>query len=424
VRLTDHQLQQMGVVANLLDRGLPAVTLTGSAGTGKTTLLQAIANAAVHPVLAAPTNKAARVLADKTGLEASTVHRIFGLLVEEEFGAKKTTQKGLIKIPPDALMIIDEASMLSEELFRMVCEIRDRVPGLQVLFVGDPYQLNPVGEGLSAALSSKIPGGRLTQVVRQAEGNPIIDAASRLRDAQTGAGDFRSFEEFRDGSHIRIAPNEYAFRSRFLDLLDPFNLDACRAVAWTNARCTQLNRMARDRLFGKNAPEYCEGETVVCFAPIKRKDDRGHESVVYNNGDELNIVAIGGEEDKAVYVSCKSDNWAESSGDESRTTVLRLAKNWDWYKTECDKLATIAKQLPRGSHEYKSAWREFYTFRNSFDDARHCYAVTAHKSQGSTYDRAFVDVENIRRNPDKIEMLRSLYVAVTRAKSTAYLNGA
>ena len=158
------------------------VKLTGSAGTGKTTLLQELVDRSGRRViLAAPTNKARRVLEEKTRRETFTVHGVFGLAIEEREGRKDTVKGGTGKLTEDALLIIDEASMLNAELYNEVQEILSASDGNRVLYVGDPYQLNPVGEPISEALSSRIPGARLSQVVRQSEGNPIISALLKKR---------------------------------------------------------------------------------------------------------------------------------------------------------------------------------------------------------------------------------------------------
>ena len=419
MRLTDHQQEAMQRVLHLLKLHRE-VKLTGSAGTGKTTLLQELVDRSGRRViLAAPTNKARRVLEEKTRRETFTVHGVFGLAIEEREGRKDTVKGGTGKLTEDALLIIDEASMLNAELYNEVQEILSASDGNRVLYVGDPYQLNPVGEPISEALSSRIPGARLSQVVRQSEGNPIISAASMLRDAQSGAGRFDSFEPFKDGSKIRIAPNDRAFVRRFVEMVDFFDPDYCRAVAWTNARCERLNHLARVAMFGDGVGPYRKDEVLVCFEPVKRKDEEsGIDKIIYANGEEVTISDVISEDERSVRVVVVRDELG------SESHVLRLAKDWTWYAGELEKLRVAARSEKRGTEDYSAAWRKFYAFKFSFDNVRHCYAVTSHKSQGSTYENVFVDVANIRRNRDEKEMLRSLYVAVTRAKHTAYLNGA
>lgn len=127
-----------------------AVTLTlssrlslilGGAGTGKTTLIQAIVAHSSTPfscVLCAPTGKAARNLATRTGFEARTVHSALGVRPDDDFLEP-------VQWPNVNLLVVDEASMMTLE---MLAGILQRVSeNCRVVLVGDPYQLLSVGAG-------------------------------------------------------------------------------------------------------------------------------------------------------------------------------------------------------------------------------------------------------------------------------------
>ena len=64
----------------------------------------------------------------------------------------------------------------------------------------------------------------------------------------------------------------------------------------------------------------------------------------------------------------------------------------------------------------------FWEFKEAFHKLRHAYAITAHRSQGSTYDTAFVDWRDILLNRNRGEAFRCLYVACTRPKRRLFLN--
>jgi exodeoxyribonuclease-5 len=66
-------------------------------------------------------------------------------------------------------------------------------------------------------------------------------------------------------------------------------------------------------------------------------------------------------------------------------------------------------------------WKAFWDFKESFHSLRHAYAITAHRSQGSTYDTAFVDWQDILTNRSRGEAFRCLYVACTRPKRALVL---
>ncbi|MFD5762812.1 ATP-dependent RecD-like DNA helicase, partial [Streptomyces sp. NPDC127044] len=127
-------------------------------------------------VLAAPTGRAAKRLAELTGADASTVHR----LLELKPGGDAAYDKDR---PLDAdLVVVDEASMLDLLLANKL--VKAVPPGAHLLFVGDVDQLPSVGAGevLRDLLAdrSPIPSVRLTQVFRQAQQSGVVTNAHRI----------------------------------------------------------------------------------------------------------------------------------------------------------------------------------------------------------------------------------------------------
>ncbi|MDG0842612.1 ATP-dependent RecD-like DNA helicase [Staphylococcus equorum] len=171
--------------------------LTGGPGTGKTTVIKGIVElyAEIHGlslnyddyqnddypvVLAAPTGRASKRLAESTGLEAMTIHRLIGWnqdtqpedILDNEISAK--------------LIIIDEMSMVDTWLFH---QFLSAVPiDAQVILVGDEDQLPSVGPGqvFKDLIDSKvIPRVNLTEVYRQQDGSSIIELAHRMKLGET-----------------------------------------------------------------------------------------------------------------------------------------------------------------------------------------------------------------------------------------------
>jgi exodeoxyribonuclease V alpha subunit len=144
--------------------------------------------------LCAPTGKAARRLAETTGAQATTIHRLLEYTPDEGF-----TRGPEDPIPGTDLLIVDEASMLSvrlaEALFAAVG------PRTHVLLVGDVDQLAPVGPGRvldDLIESGRVPVVRLTEIFRQAARSLIVRAAHAVNDGRppptkAGPGDLRDF---------------------------------------------------------------------------------------------------------------------------------------------------------------------------------------------------------------------------------------
>ncbi|HSK50774.1 MAG TPA: ATP-dependent RecD-like DNA helicase [Solirubrobacterales bacterium] len=153
--------------------------VTGGPGVGKTLTTQAIVGEALKAelriALCAPTGRAARRLAQATGHEAQTIHRLL-----EWAPGKEPTFKPGHPLPVD-LVVVDESSMLNlrtmEVLLGAVAE------ATHVVFVGDADQLPPIGAGKPFAdliESGAAPTVRLTQIFRRAAQSMITTAAHEI----------------------------------------------------------------------------------------------------------------------------------------------------------------------------------------------------------------------------------------------------
>ncbi|KAB7708683.1 ATP-dependent RecD-like DNA helicase [Bacillus aerolatus] len=172
----------------------PMMLLTGGPGTGKTTVIKGIVElySELHgcsldpksygkdepfPVkLAAPTGRAAKRMAESTGLPAVTIHRLLG------FSGQETLEDDESREVEGRLLIIDEMSMvdtwLAHQLFKALPD------DMQVVLVGDEDQLPSVGPGqvLKDLLASgTISTVKLTDIYRQEEGSSIIEMAHEMK---------------------------------------------------------------------------------------------------------------------------------------------------------------------------------------------------------------------------------------------------
>lgn len=156
--------------------------LTGGPGTGKSRTVAAVVELAgqlgAQVALAAPTGRAARRLAELTGTEATTLHRLLGALGPAGGFARGENW------PLDAdVVVVDEVSMLDVELAAALVEAL--ADGTHLLLVGDPAQLPSIGPGRVLAdviASGLVPVAELRTLYRQAEGGAIARLASAVRD--------------------------------------------------------------------------------------------------------------------------------------------------------------------------------------------------------------------------------------------------
>lgn len=155
--------------------------LTGGPGTGKTTTIRSILRLLIAKhkriLLAAPTGRAAKRMAEATGHEAKTIHRL--LEVDPSAGFKfKRNQENPLEAD---MLIVDEVSMI--DLILMNNLLKAVGPDTHLLLVGDADQLPSVGAGnvLRDMLASEvIPTVRLEVIFRQAQDSTIISNAHRI----------------------------------------------------------------------------------------------------------------------------------------------------------------------------------------------------------------------------------------------------
>ncbi len=156
------------------------MVLTGGPGTGKTTIVRALLHLlkqAGGPVLlAAPTGRAARRMAEATGQDAKTLHRLLEYNPAEG-GFRRDEDEPL----EATAVVVDEASMVDLQLF--VALLRAVPAGTRLLLVGDADQLPSVGAGNVLAdllRSDAVPAVRLTEIFRQAQTSHIVVNAHRV----------------------------------------------------------------------------------------------------------------------------------------------------------------------------------------------------------------------------------------------------
>ena len=156
------------------------LVITGGPGVGKTTIvnsiLQVLSAKSAKLLLCAPTGRAAKRMAEATGFEAKTIHRL--LEVDPKRGGFKRDRDNQLDCD---LLVVDEASMVDVMLMQALMKA---VPDdAALLIVGDIDQLPSVGPGQVLAdviASSAFPVVRLTEVFRQAAQSRIITSAHKI----------------------------------------------------------------------------------------------------------------------------------------------------------------------------------------------------------------------------------------------------
>ncbi|NUT04940.1 MAG: ATP-dependent RecD-like DNA helicase [Hamadaea sp.] len=385
--VTGHELaaeQEQAVRLALTEK---VAVLTGGPGCGKSFTVRSVVELArakrAKIVLAAPTGRAAKRLAELTGHEATTVHRLLQL----KPGGDATYDR---ENPLDAdLVVVDEASMLDLLLANKL--VKAVAPGAHLLFVGDVDQLPSVGAGevLRDLLNADtVPRVRLTRIFRQAQESGVVVNAHRINNGEPpqlrGFGDFFFFarDQREDEEPAQTAE---ATAQLVVDLVSKriprrVGLDPRRDVQVLApmhrgaAGAGNLNALLQEALTPgrENVPEKRFGGRVFRIGDkvtqIRNNYDKGVAGVF--NG-TLGVVTGLSAEDHKLTVRTDEDEEIEYAFDE-------------------------------------------------LDELAHAYAVTIHRSQGSEYPAVVVPLTTgawmmLQRN--------LLYTAVTRAKKLVVLVG-
>lgn len=447
VGLTDDQRSALELIDAAFRAHGPAACLEGFAGTGKTHTVSRYLVGQNRPILlAAPTNKAVSVLrqmAAQIGSQADcrTIHSVLGLRPQPDL---KTGQTRLIrKRKPDiqdhSLLVVDEASMVSSELLERINEAVDSTHGAQVLYVGDPAQLPPVGEAHSPAFSQDIPTATLTKVIRQGQGHPILNLATRIREAISGGSVPLIRPAMSESGSIRVL-SELAFENELLKHFKSSdyenNSDHCRVLTWTNMKSMQYNALIRLELLGDYAAEMqiMPDESLVACAPIMLDGD-----ILVSIGDNVRVIDV----DDCVHPAYRIPSIRvmiatpeagnievyvvsnESGKSAYRSVFNRLRNAAKSLQEQCNSLLDSGKDVPSElNRKRKDAWLSFFQFKEqAFADLRPAHSSTVHRSQGSTYDHVFLDLGDIGRNRNRSEVLRLLYVALTRPRGNVFIAG-
>lgn len=397
-------------------QGPRILSLTGFAGTGKSSLLREALSFMAMPHLCAMTGKAALRLRELTNRAASTLHVILYKPPDEQSSGNLDFAER--REPSMATLVVDEASLITPKIYLDLEEWAAQ--GVRILLVGDPFQLPPILSKEEAAawgedftVFEKVKGPVLTQVMRSF--GPILDAATYIRETRrVQTKSVGAYRFTRSKSPMDAAISDY--------LADPIDH---MLITWRNELRLTANRIIRGRM-GKQSALPESGE------PVLIRQNQG----VYLNGEIVFAdhwrqgPTIGGEYgDKEGLLT----QWLRlTSGDE----ILTLPQGRDTFFD--------------GGRPYIAdwyAWRNYCRIleRRPLDDhgspcpipvpVTYGFCLTAHAAQGSEARRVTVflgsgdgESQHFRKlsqlpSGDKVPFAsRWLYTALTRAREMATLH--
>lgn len=328
----------------------------GYAGTGKTTLARHFAEGIDGDVeYAAFTGKAALMMQKNGCIGARTLHGLIYIAeVDKKTGSLSfRLNRNTSALKDAALLIIDECSMVDEEMARDLLSFNK-----PILVLGDPAQLPPV-TGAGYFTNSK-PDVMLTEIHRQAEENPIIYLATQVRN-----GIFPDFGEYGESRIVSKIASQDA-------------LDASQILVGRNATRDDMNRRVRKLL--KRDPDTPEiKDRLIC---LKNDRDLG----IFNGG-MFTVEQLIQQKYKTNFLHLRLDREDEADG---LPVMVKVHKSFFM-----DDVAKPEWKTLKGSQEFDYG-----------------YAITCHKSQGSQWPSVLIYDESWCFRDD---WQKWLYTAITRA---------
>jgi exodeoxyribonuclease-5 len=327
--------------------------LFGYAGTGKSTLARHLADHVEGSVVfAAFTGKAALVMRSKGCDNARTIHSLIYRATDTETEEPSFELNAESDAASAKLIVVDECSMVDEELGRDLLSFKRKV-----LVLGDPAQLPPVKGG--GFFTEAEPDAMLTEVHRQAADNPIIRLSMTIREGgQAARGTY--------GDTRVVARGD----------LDPALVTgADQVLVGMNKTRRAYNRRLRElRGFTASLPQ--SGEKLVCLRNNRKKG--------LLNGALFTVKSSGVVRSNKVRMLVVPE---ESGGKIQRVGVLpQFFEGGD-------------AEIP-------------FALRKDSDEFDYGYALTVHKAQGSQWDNVALFDESFAFREHRA---RWLYTGVTRA---------
>lgn len=485
--LNPDQLGLVRAMAEFLsDKDKRVFILQGCAGSGKTFLMQGVANYLASKdrifYLIAPTGKAAKVLTTKTGHQAKTIHsQIYSFRDVLEVENKERKEDDNFLQPQvvgesdwvlrfrlrenqedlSAVYIVDESSLIgnaetdhetlqfgSGKLLHDVLEYINpnfKENRRKVIFIGDMYQLPPVGMNRSPALNiediykecpyletmDSIQIYTLQSVVRQKQDSGVLKVATYIRERLQRGHFHELLLEEHPYDVTKIGRD--LFIHTYMDKVKEKGLDQVMVIAYSNATVDIYNRLIREQLF-PNQLEVTNGDRLLILRNVKIDEEW------LMNGDFVQVLQVGTpiirpvkvKEEKVNLlfrpVAIKADGKIYKvllketvllSKARDLTKLERKALYTDFMIRHSEEIALANKngKVPRHQKITELLLTDIYV--NALE-VKYGYAITCHKSQGSEWDTVFLDCD-LKRGYKNRETFQWFYTGVTRSSNQLYL---
>lgn len=404
--------------------------LEGRAGTGKTTTIGQIGFQ--QAIGAAISHKAKEVLFGAFGekIDCFTIAQILGHEKMNDYSTGKTSfgrsqfsdRKELIqqlKSIAGLIIIVDECSMISSATRK---ELMMSYPRAKFLYLGDPFQIPPIYKKNDVRKTifedQSIPKAHLVKNQRCGDDNPLKSLLNSIVSSQEDNKDH--FSKWL-GVNKNLNSNKIGYLIN--TPISEFWTENTFVICFSNAAKRKWNMNVRKNIHGRVA-SLCIGDRLIFNSNIYVLKD-GHQTRIHTNSDIIEVESFENVTLPLSYYTTKNGTVVQDHID-INFFVVNNDKSF-YIPTDGGEavLASIinstkAAAISATGYHRKKIFREYFKLLNYEAKTSFAYAITAHKSQGSTYERVIVDYNDImvstKRFQSLVDRLKLFYVACSRAE--------
>jgi len=413
MNLNNEQQQAIELASDFIEKGNPNewFIISGKAGTGKTFLANTLAFKFKRKRIAVAclAHAAVKVIKDKFDENLAdfyTIAALLGFEFNDTTGSFAPNPYKECPIQDYDLLIIDEASMINEEMLELILSMKRK--SCKLIFLGDIGQLPPIRTLDNPYYKNKqlfekdspVFNTRnifyLTERIRQGEDNKILVHADYYYNNEL-------VPEKISNENLQFTTWEESFD----EIIEKFQTDDIKLICYKNETRQLFNSKIRNGL-GISDVEFAKDELLIF------NDSFGQD---WQNGQIIKITSIS--EIKTDDIGCKYFTIKCEEG----TLKLLSSQSKVLFQNHVKGLFDKAKSL-KGTKQYtaaiKNAWK---VAKNTYPNIDYAYAITSHKAQGSTYNYAVVmesEINNVKSISNTTKN-KSIYVALTRARFKNYI---